>query len=251
MLIALHLPPPPPPHPEMVWYDTRLALNAGGVADARPSDEEPMRAPGRWRRFHWGWPGSRSLDADSEGSAPARHAGAVHTVEPRLAAGGGYAPCPEGPPSSSSIPAAVCKSPPRTRRENPPPSGSGGALRGGAPQDPGTGGSRSRGSARARRLAQECRPSQYPQAGSDQRIRSPRCTLLERPCRRLSRSRPAGRRPTGSPARLRRRQPCGRGGRLAGGGAVQPGPWRWSISSWLRRRSGRGGTIWLSTGIPA
>ena len=97
-----------------------------------------MRAPRTLAAFSLGLAGFAFAGCHSEGSAPARHAGAVRTVEPRLAAGGGYAPCPEGPPSSSSIPAAVCKSPPRTRRENPPPSGSGGALRGGAPQVPGS-----------------------------------------------------------------------------------------------------------------
>jgi CHAT domain-containing protein/tetratricopeptide (TPR) repeat protein len=131
MLIAIHQPPPPPP--EILWYDTRRSLSAGGV-HARPSDEEMMKVPKALAALSLGLAGFACAGCHSVGSAPTRQVENVRPVEPRLNEDA-YRPCPMAGASEGLIPSAICKSSSGTRPKRPPPARSGAAQRGGGTDD--------------------------------------------------------------------------------------------------------------------
>src|SRR3954470_22942439 len=104
------LPSTPPPL-RILWYHELIALEAGGVVDASPFVEEPMKAP-------WTLALSLGLAGCAFTGCHSQHGttGRLRSVEPRLTDGAAYVRCRIDPRSKALIPEAVC-GPPRQKPE--------------------------------------------------------------------------------------------------------------------------------------
>jgi tetratricopeptide (TPR) repeat protein len=101
-----------PPPLQILWYHGPTALETGGVVDASPFVEEPMKAPRTLALFSLGLAGLTFTGCNRH-HATTRE-GRLRSVEPRLTDGAAYASCRSDSAAKDLIPDAVC-GPPRHR----------------------------------------------------------------------------------------------------------------------------------------